>query len=116
MERILSGLVVLGLAAALWAADAVSPRERDVAVEKFAREVPGEMTLSTLPKPRSWSHVTTTQSGAYRVVLIGPDDAERELASLDVTVPEGHVGCISVRTSLVVRSETPPGPKERVEP
>ena len=101
---------------AVIAADAVAPRARNEAIEKFDREVAGSVTPQTLPKPRSWAFVTTTQSGKWTLALTGPDGKSQELAAVEVIVPEGKVAEIAVRTSLVVRDENPPEPKERVEP
>ena len=118
MKRLLfvGGSLAL-FAAAVWAAtEAVKPRARDEAIEAVRREVAGSVTPETRPKPRSWAFVKTTQSGKWTLAITGPDGKSRELAAVEVVVPEGKVAEIAVRTSLVVRDENPPEPEERVEP
>ena len=90
---------------AVIAAEAVAPRERDESAESVRREVAGSITPQTLPKPRSWAFVTTTQSGKWILTLTGPDGRQEELAAVEVVVPKGKVAEIAVRTSLVVRDE-----------
>ena len=118
MKRLLFVGCSLALcAAAVWAAtEAVKPRARDESVEAVRREVAGSVTPETRPKPRSWAFVKTTQSGKWTLAITGPDGKSRELAAVEVVVPEGKVAEIAVRTSLVVRDENPPEPEERVEP
>ena len=107
MKRFLSvGCSLALFAAAVWAATgALTPRERDESAESVRREVAGSVTPQTLPKPRSWAFVTTTQSGKWKIAITGPDGRQEELAAVEVVVPEGKVAEIAVRTSLVVRDE-----------
>jgi len=107
MKRFLyAGCSLALFAAAVWAAtEIVTPRERDESAEKVSREVAGSVTPETQPKPRSWSFVTTTQSGKWILTLTGPDGKAEELAAIEAVVPEGKVAEIAVRTSLVIRDE-----------
>ena len=82
------------------AADAVSPRERDTKVESLVREIPGAVTVDTMPKPRSWSFIRTTESGTWSIIAKSPSGVEQALAEVAVVVPDGKVGVLSVRTSL----------------
>ena len=50
-------------------------------------------------KPREWNEIQTTKSGIFEVQVKMPDGSVVSITKVDLTVEEGKIGVLNIRTS-----------------